>query len=142
MERGGGRRIRQTHCVQPELKVRKAPDLLMHNGAIGGPIRSIEKIQRQPAAKKWRAIKAEKIGERKHQKSRRRGGKGVIFNTITISDGISMGTQGMKYSLVSREVIADSIETVSGCMGHDGIVALGGCDKNMPGCMIGLPSGS
>lgn len=65
-------------------------------------------------------------------------GKGVIYNTITISDGISMGTEGMKYSLVSREVIADSIETVSGCMGHDGIIAIGGCDKNMPGCMMGL----
>ena len=66
------------------------------------------------------------------------GGKGVIYNTITISDGISMGTEGMKYSLVSREVIADSIESVSGCMGHDGIIAIGGCDKNMPGCLIGL----
>jgi len=66
------------------------------------------------------------------------GGKGVIFNTITISDGISMGTEGMKYSLVSREVIADSIETVAGCEGFDGIVAIGGCDKNMPGCLIGL----
>ena len=66
------------------------------------------------------------------------GGKAVIYNTITISDGISMGTEGMKYSLVSREVIADSIEAVSGCMGHDGIIAIGGCDKNMPGCLIGL----
>lgn len=66
------------------------------------------------------------------------GGKGVIFNTITISDGIANGTEGMKYSLVSREVIADSIETVAGCEGFDGIVAIGGCDKNMPGCMIGL----
>ncbi len=65
-------------------------------------------------------------------------GKAVIFNTITISDGISMGTEGMKYSLVSREVIADSIETVVGCQGFDGIVAIGGCDKNMPGCMIAL----
>jgi len=65
-------------------------------------------------------------------------GKAVIFNTITISDGISMGTEGMKYSLVSREVIADSIETVAGCQGFDGIVAIGGCDKNMPGCMIAL----
>ncbi len=63
-------------------------------------------------------------------------GKAVIFNTITISDGISMGTEGMKYSLVSREVIADSIETVVGCQGFDGVVAIGGCDKNMPGCMI------
>ena len=66
------------------------------------------------------------------------GGKAVVFNTITISDGISMGTEGMKYSLVSREVIADSIETVMGCQGFDGLVALGGCDKNMPGCMIAI----
>ena len=65
-------------------------------------------------------------------------GKAVIFNTITISDGISMGTEGMKYSLVSREVIADSIETVVGCQGFDGVVAIGGCDKNMPGCLIAL----
>jgi dihydroxy-acid dehydratase len=68
----------------------------------------------------------------------RAGGKAVIFNTITISDGISMGTEGMKYSLVSREVIADSIETVAACEGFDGLVAIGGCDKNMPGCMIGI----
>ncbi|MBT8139740.1 MAG: dihydroxy-acid dehydratase, partial [Gammaproteobacteria bacterium] len=66
------------------------------------------------------------------------GGKAVIFNTITISDGISMGTENMKYSLVSREVIADSIETVMGCQGFDGIVAVGGCDKNMPGCMMAI----
>ncbi len=66
------------------------------------------------------------------------GGKAIIFNTITISDGISMGTEGMKYSLVSREVIADSIETVMGCENLDGAVAIGGCDKNMPGCMIAI----
>jgi len=66
------------------------------------------------------------------------GGKGVLFHTITISDGISMGTEGMKYSLVSREVIADSIETVMGCQGYDGLVAIGGCDKNMPGCMMAI----
>ena len=66
------------------------------------------------------------------------GGKAVIFNTITISDGISMGTEGMKYSLVSREVIADSIETVAGCQGFDGLVTLGGCDKNMPGCIMAM----
>ena len=64
--------------------------------------------------------------------------KAVIFNTITISDGISMGSEGMKYSLVSREVIADSIETVTLCQGFDGVVAIGGCDKNMPGCVMGL----
>ena len=66
------------------------------------------------------------------------GGKSVIFNTITISDGISMGTEGMKYSLVSREVIADSIETVVGCEGFDGFVAIGGCDKNMPACVMAM----
>src|SRR5438093_7073186 len=66
------------------------------------------------------------------------GGKAVVFNTITVSDGISMGSEGMKYSLVSREVIADSIETVAGCEGMDGLVAIGGCDKNMPGCLIAL----
>ncbi len=66
------------------------------------------------------------------------GGKAIIFNTITISDGISMGTEGMKYSLVSREVIADSIETVVGCAGMDGYVTIGGCDKNMPGSLIAI----
>ena len=66
------------------------------------------------------------------------GGKAIIFNTITISDGISMGTEGMKYSLVSREVIADSIETVVGCECMDGFVAIGGCDKNMPACVMAM----
>jgi len=68
----------------------------------------------------------------------RSGGKAVVFNTITVSDGISMGTEGMKYSLVSREIIADSIETVVSCQGFDGFVAIGGCDKNMPGCLIAM----
>jgi dihydroxy-acid dehydratase len=66
------------------------------------------------------------------------GGKAVQFNTITVSDGISMGTPGMRYSLVSREVIADSIETVVGAEGLDGFVAIGGCDKNMPGCLMAM----
>jgi dihydroxy-acid dehydratase len=66
------------------------------------------------------------------------GGKPTIFGTITVSDGISMGTPGMRYSLVSREVIADSIETVVGAQGFDGLVAIGGCDKNMPGCMMAI----
>ena len=66
------------------------------------------------------------------------GAKAITFNTITVSDGISMGTPGMRYSLVSREVIADSIETVVGAQGFDGVVAIGGCDKNMPGCLIAL----
>jgi len=66
------------------------------------------------------------------------GGKALIFGTITVSDGISMGSEGMKYSLVSREVIADSIETVVGCEGMDGLVAIGGCDKNMPGALIAI----
>lgn len=66
------------------------------------------------------------------------GCKAMPFNTITVSDGISMGTPGMHYSLVSREVIADSVETVANAQGFDGLIAIGGCDKNMPGCMIGL----
>ena len=66
------------------------------------------------------------------------GAKAVTFATITVSDGISMGTPGMRYSLVSREVIADSIETVVGAQGFDGVIAFGGCDKNMPGCLMAL----
>jgi dihydroxy-acid dehydratase len=66
------------------------------------------------------------------------GGKGVIFGTITVSDGISMGTPGMRYSLVSREIIADSIEAVAGAEGFDGLVTIGGCDKNMPGCIMAM----
>jgi len=66
------------------------------------------------------------------------GGKGVLFNTITVSDGIAMGSPGMRYSLVSREVIADSIETVVGAEGFDGFAAIGGCDKNMPGCAMAM----
>jgi dihydroxy-acid dehydratase len=68
----------------------------------------------------------------------RAGGKAIIFNTITVSDGISMGSEGMKYSLVSREVIADSIETVVACEGMDGFISIGGCDKNMPGSIIAI----
>jgi dihydroxy-acid dehydratase len=66
------------------------------------------------------------------------GAKGVVFNTITISDGISMGTPGMRYSLVSREIIADSIEAVAAAEGFDGLVAIGGCDKNMPACVMAM----
>jgi len=66
------------------------------------------------------------------------GGKSIIFGTITVADGISMGTLGMRYSLVSREVIADSIETVCGAEGFDGLVGIGGCDKNMPGCVMAM----
>ncbi len=79
-----------------------------------------------------------KLAEDAAQGADEAGGKSVIFNTITVSDGISMGTPGMRYSLVSREVIADSIETVTGAQGFDGLVAIGGCDKNMPGCLIGM----
>src|ERR1700746_60399 len=66
------------------------------------------------------------------------GGKSITFNTITVSDGISMGTEGMKYSMVSREIIADSIEAVSAAEGFDGVGAVGECDKNMPVCLIAL----
>ena len=66
------------------------------------------------------------------------GAKSVVFNTITVSDGIAMGTSGMRYSLVSRELIADTIEAVVGAQGFDGFVAIGGCDKNMPGCAMAM----
>jgi dihydroxy-acid dehydratase len=66
------------------------------------------------------------------------GGVPQIFGAPTVSDGISMGHMGMRYSLVSREVIADSLETVCGAMNHDGLLAFGGCDKNMPGCVMAM----
>src|SRR5438132_10448318 len=69
---------------------------------------------------------------------RERGAMPQVFGTITVSDGISMGTEGMRYSLVSREVIADSIETVCQAQSMDGLLAIGGCDKNMPGAMIAI----
>lgn len=80
----------------------------------------------------------DKLAQEAEKGANAAGAKGVIFNTITISDGIANGTEGMKYSLVSREVIADSIEVVAGCEGFDGLVTVGGCDKNMPGCLIGM----
>ncbi|GGB60958.1 dihydroxy-acid dehydratase [Virgibacillus dakarensis] len=70
--------------------------------------------------------------------ARAAGGVPLVFNSITVSDGISMGTQGMRYSLPSRDVIADSIETVVGAENLDGLVAIGACDKNIPGCMIAI----
>ncbi len=78
------------------------------------------------------------LAVRAEQAIREAGGMPQTFGTITISDGISMGTEGMKYSLVSREVIADSIETVIGGQSMDGVIAIGGCDKNMPGAIIAL----
>jgi dihydroxy-acid dehydratase len=80
----------------------------------------------------------DKLALEAEQGANEAGGKAIVFNTITVSDGISMGSEGMKYSLVSREVIADSIETVVGCAGMDGFVAIGGCDKNMPGSLIAI----
>src|SRR6188472_4191165 len=70
--------------------------------------------------------------------ARAAGAMPQMFGTITVTDGISMGTEGMKYSLVSREVIADAIETVCGAQSMDGVLAIGGCDKNMPGAMIAI----
>jgi dihydroxy-acid dehydratase len=80
----------------------------------------------------------DQIALKAKQGARDSGGAPLIFNTITVSDGISMGHEGMRYSLPSREVIADSIETVVGAERLDGLVAIGGCDKNMPGCLIAI----
>ncbi|MDX1934613.1 MAG: dihydroxy-acid dehydratase [Capsulimonadales bacterium] len=78
------------------------------------------------------------LAERAEAAARSAGAMPQLFGTITVSDGISMGTEGMKYSLVSREVIADSIETACMAQSMDGVLAIGGCDKNMPGAMIGI----
>jgi len=78
------------------------------------------------------------LTDRAEAAARAAGAMPQVFGTITVSDGISMGTEGMKYSLVSREVIADSIETACGAESMDGVVAVGGCDKNMPGAMIAI----
>jgi dihydroxy-acid dehydratase len=80
----------------------------------------------------------DRLAERAAEGADEAGGKSIIFNTITVSDGISMGSPGMRYSLVSREVIADSIEAVVAAEGMDGLVAIGGCDKNMPGCVMAM----
>ena len=79
-----------------------------------------------------------RLTERAVETLREAGTMPQTFGTITVSDGISQGTEGMKYSLVSREVIADSIETVCQAQSVDGLVAIGGCDKNMPGAMIAI----
>ncbi len=79
-----------------------------------------------------------RLAEKVREGVRVEGGVPQIFGTITVSDGISMGTEGMKFSLPSREVIADSIELVSNAQRFDGVVAIGGCDKNMPGCLMAL----
>lgn len=78
------------------------------------------------------------LAKRAKEGAREAGSVPFLFHTITVSDGISMGTQGMRYSLPSRDIIADSIETVVGAENFDGLVAFGGCDKNMPGCMIAI----
>src|SRR5919109_5254279 len=78
------------------------------------------------------------LAEQAEAAVRASGAMPQLFGTITVSDGISMGTEGMKYSLVSREVIADSIETACNAQSMDGVIALGGCDKNMPGAMIAI----
>lgn len=83
-------------------------------------------------------IHIDELARRAKSGVREAGGAPLIFNTITVSDGISMGTEGMRFSLPSREVIADSIETVVQAERLDGLVAIGGCDKNMPGCMIAI----
>src|SRR5579883_977304 len=80
----------------------------------------------------------DRLAEKGREGIRAAGGVPQTFGAPTVSDGISMGHQGMRYSLVSREVIADSIETVCGAMNHDGLLAFGGCDKNMPGCLMAM----
>src|SRR5215472_10542112 len=80
----------------------------------------------------------DRLARKGYEGVRAAGGVPQIFGAPTASDGIMMGHQGMRYSLVSREVIADSIEVVAGGMNHDGLLAFGGCDKNMPGCLMAM----
>src|SRR5438270_11052219 len=80
----------------------------------------------------------DRLARKVYEGIRAAGGVPQIFGAPTASDGIMMGHQGMRYSLVSREVIADSIEVVAGGMNHDGVLAIGGCDKNMPGCLMAM----
>src|SRR5207248_3122254 len=80
----------------------------------------------------------DRVARKAYEGIRAAGGVPQIFGAPTASDGIMMGHQGMRYSLVSREVIADSIEVVAGGMNHDGLLAIGGCDKNMPGCVMAM----
>src|SRR6516164_3917457 len=80
----------------------------------------------------------DRVARKSYEGVRAAGGVPQIFGAPTASDGIMMGHQGMRYSLVSREVIADSIEVVAGGMNHDGLLAIGGCDKNMPGCAMAM----
>ncbi len=80
----------------------------------------------------------DRLAEKGREGVRAAGGVPQTFGAPTVSDGISMGHRGMRYSLVSREVIADCLETVCGAMNHDGLVAFGGCDKNMPGCVMAM----
>ncbi len=80
----------------------------------------------------------DQLARKADESIRQNGGVPLTFGTITVSDGISMGTEGMKYSLVSREVIADSVETVCNAQRFDGLLAIGGCDKNMPGCLMAM----
>ena len=139
-------------------KMKTAPDMRPHSAImLDGPDRAPSRAMLYPTgfkkadfnkpiigvASTWSNVTPcnmhiDELAKESEAGANKAGGKAIVFNTITISDGISMGTEGMKYSLVSREVIADSIETVVGCECMDGYVAIGGCDKNMPGCMIAI----
>ena len=96
--------------------------------------------ERAPNRSMLRAVGFGGLAERAEAELRRAGTMPQLFGTITVSDGISMGTEGMKYSLVSREIIADSIETVCSAQAMDGVLAIGGCDKNMPGALMAFPA--
>jgi dihydroxy-acid dehydratase len=143
----------------PQMKKHKSPDALRPHSSLllDGPERAAARAMLYPVGFKAEDFKKpivgiastwgnvtpcnmhiDKLALESEKGANAAGGKAIIFNTITISDGISMGSEGMKYSLVSREVIADSIETVVGCAGMDGFVAIGGCDKNMPGSIIAM----
>jgi dihydroxy-acid dehydratase len=140
-DQGNGKNSRRRHSAQVVDGVERAPSRAMLR-AVGFSTQDFKRPQ-IGVASTWAMVTPcnmhiDVLAKEAARGVDAAGGKAVPFGTISISDGISMGTEGMKYSLVSREVIADSIEAVVGCQGFDGVIALGGCDKNMPGCVMGI----
>ena len=139
--------------MKGEYNMSEKKDLRIKSHAFDGPVRSPNRAMlravgvtdedfKKPmigVASTWAEvtpcnIHLDSLADRARQGVKDAGGVPFVFNTITVSDGISMGTQGMRYSLPSRDLIADSIETVVGAENMDGLVAIGSCDKNIPGC--------
>lgn len=139
-EKNNDLRIR-SHVISDSENVNRAPNRAMLR-AVGFNDDDFEKPM-VGIASTWSEVTPcnmhiDQLALQSKEGAKKAGGAPLVFNTITVSDGISMGTEGMRYSLPSREVIADSIETVVGAERLDALVAIGGCDKNMPACMMAI----